>query len=165
MQIQTPADLARLIKSRRQAQRFTQQEVADAVGITRQSLARIERGNAGTSFDTVLRIFAHLGINLDANSGNVTSVAIPSIDTAALSRIQAVTSRALASVPPIDVSALSALRGAMSQSSAFQEAMSQREERLAALSRVIEATDPDRARSAAAPETDAAATAETTSDD
>lgn len=75
MQIQTPADLARLIKTRRQAQRFTQQEVADAVGITRQSLARIERGNAGTSFDTVLRIFAHLGINLDANSGNVASAA------------------------------------------------------------------------------------------
>lgn len=68
MQIQKPADLARLVKTRRQAQGLTQQNVADSVGITRQSLARIERGHGGASFDTVLRTFEALGIRLEATS-------------------------------------------------------------------------------------------------
>ncbi|RLP75951.1 XRE family transcriptional regulator [Mycetocola tolaasinivorans] len=64
--IQKPADLARLIKTQRQTQRLTQQDVADAAGITRQSLARIERGHSGVAFDTILRIFEKLSIRLDA---------------------------------------------------------------------------------------------------
>ncbi len=66
MQIQKPADLARTVKTRRQAQGFTQQDIADAVGITRQSLARIERGHGGASFDTILRVFEKLGLRLEA---------------------------------------------------------------------------------------------------
>lgn len=66
MQIQKPADLARTVKTRRQAQGLTQQDIADAVGITRQSLARIERGHSGASFDTILRIFEKLGLRLEA---------------------------------------------------------------------------------------------------
>jgi len=67
MKLQTPSDLARLVKNARNQRNLTQQEVADAVGITRQSLARIERGHGGTSFDTVLLILGHLGIRLEAN--------------------------------------------------------------------------------------------------
>jgi len=66
MQIEKPSDLARIVKTRRQAQKLTQQNVANAAGITRQSLARIERGHAGASFDTVLRIFEELDIRLEA---------------------------------------------------------------------------------------------------
>ncbi len=66
MKLQTPSDLARLVKNARAQRNLTQQDVAHAVGITRQSLARIERGNAGVSFDTVLLILDHLGIHLDA---------------------------------------------------------------------------------------------------
>lgn len=66
MRIQKPADLARIVKTRRQSQGLTQQEVADAAGITRQSLARIEHGQAGASFDLVLRIFEKLGVSLEA---------------------------------------------------------------------------------------------------
>ncbi|MGM1017193.1 MAG: helix-turn-helix transcriptional regulator [Actinomycetota bacterium] len=65
MKIGKPADLARLVKTRRQALGRTQQDVADAAGITRQSLARIERGHGGVSFDTLLLILDHLGIRLD----------------------------------------------------------------------------------------------------
>lgn len=67
MRIEKPADLARIVKTQRQAQQLTQQQVADEVGITRQSLARIESGQGGASFDTVLRIFAALNIRLEAN--------------------------------------------------------------------------------------------------
>ncbi len=66
MKLQTPSDLARLVKNARVLRNLTQQDVADAVGITRQSLARLEHGNGGTSFDTVLLILDHLGIRLDA---------------------------------------------------------------------------------------------------
>ena len=77
MQIQKPADLARIVKTRRQSQGLTQQDIADAVGITRQSVARIERGHAGASFDLVLRIFEKLDIRLDANSEDQHAVAVP----------------------------------------------------------------------------------------
>ncbi|SJN08043.1 hypothetical protein FM113_00595 [Leucobacter sp. 7(1)] len=77
MRIQKPADLARLIKTRRQAQGLTQQDVAAAAGITRQSLARVERGHGGVSFDTTLRIFERLGIQLDAVSRPQTPDASP----------------------------------------------------------------------------------------
>ena len=70
MKLRTSADLARLIKNARVAQNLTQQDVADAVGITRQSLARLERGNGGTSFDTVLRILDRLDIRLDATDAS-----------------------------------------------------------------------------------------------
>lgn len=68
MRIQKPADLARIVKTQRQAQQLTQQQVADVTGITRQSLARIEGGHAGASFASVLRIFEYLGIQLEGNS-------------------------------------------------------------------------------------------------
>ena len=66
MKIQTPSHLARLVKNARAQRELTQQDVADAVGITRQTLARLERGHAGISFDTVILILDHLGIQLDA---------------------------------------------------------------------------------------------------
>ncbi|AWB89760.1 helix-turn-helix transcriptional regulator [Salinibacterium hongtaonis] len=65
MKISKSADLARLVKTRRQAEGRTQQDVADAAGITRQSLARIERGHGGVSFDTLILILDYLGIGLD----------------------------------------------------------------------------------------------------
>lgn len=65
MKISKPADLARLVKTRRHAEGHTQQDVADAAGITRQSLARIERGHGGVSFDTLILILDYLGIRLD----------------------------------------------------------------------------------------------------
>ncbi|MGV8913154.1 MAG: helix-turn-helix domain-containing protein [Rhodoglobus sp.] len=70
MKISKPADLARLVKRRRQAQGHTQQTVADAAGITRQSLARIERGHGGVSFDTLILILDYLGIRLDGTPVN-----------------------------------------------------------------------------------------------
>ena len=73
MKLQTPSDLARLVKNARVQRNLTQQDVADAVGITRQSLARLERGNGGTSFDTVLLILDNLGIHLDATTDRRTT--------------------------------------------------------------------------------------------
>lgn len=66
VKLQTPSDLARLVKNARLQRDLTQQDVAGAIGITRQSLARLERGDGGTSFNTVLLILDHLDVHLDA---------------------------------------------------------------------------------------------------
>lgn len=73
VKLQTSSDLARLVKNARVQRNLTQQDVADAVGITRQSLARLESGNGGTSFDTVLLILDRLGIHLDATTDRRTT--------------------------------------------------------------------------------------------
>lgn len=107
MHIQKPADLARIVKTRRQSQGLTQQDVADAVGITRQSLARIERGHAGASFDLVLRVFEKLGIRLEVNSDRQQTVAVP-IPTGDSLTSWAATSAVPASAREIDTSAITA---------------------------------------------------------
>lgn len=107
MQIRKPADLARIVKTRRHAQGLTQQDIADAVGITRQSLARIERGHGGASFDTVLRIFEKLGIHLEATSKDQHHITIP-IPAPNHDALRQATSAALAATRDIDTSAIAA---------------------------------------------------------
>ncbi|MGC0369532.1 helix-turn-helix transcriptional regulator [Microbacterium sp. SLBN-111] len=101
MKLQTSSDLARLIKNARVQQNLSQQEVADAVGITRQSLARLERGNGATSFDTVLLILDHLGIHLnvttDRRSPAPTTVATRGSALAAADALTARTTRQISS--------------------------------------------------------------------
>ncbi len=104
MQIQKPSDLARIVKTRRQALGLTQQDVADAVGITRQSLARIESGHGGVSFETVLRIFEQLDIRLEvARSQHQLANSTRNNDG-----FQRIASDALASSRSVDTSALTA---------------------------------------------------------
>lgn len=107
VKLQTSSDLARLIKNARAQQNLTQQDVADAVDITRQSLARLERGNGGTSFDTVLLILDHLGIHLDATTERrTTTPAAVAATSAAQSAADALAKRI---TPLIGSSALEAL--------------------------------------------------------
>ncbi len=123
MKLQTSSDLARLVKNARVQQNLTQQDVAEAVDITRQSLARLERGNGGTSFDTVLLILDHLGINLHATTDRrtITPAAVPETNAAqsaadALARritpligssaLEALNKQILGSLPVIDPSIL-----------------------------------------------------------
>ncbi len=174
MQIQKPADLARAVKTRRQAQDLTQQDIADAVGITRQSLARIERGHAGTSFDTVLRIFEKLGINLEATSIDQQQITSP-IPAANNDALRNATSAALAVTRNVQASAIAAAAAAAVRSidtstlaSKWQTTLndltsqvretaaragsepSAREARQALLNAAIEAGDPDRGYSTTA---------------
>lgn len=87
MRLQNPSNLARLVRNARTQLGLTQQDVADAVGITRQSLARLERGNCGISVGTVIVILDHLGIQLEA---------IPIAPTAAMPSPVTVTNEARA---------------------------------------------------------------------
>ncbi|WP_309615513.1 helix-turn-helix domain-containing protein [Salinibacterium sp.] len=86
MRISKPADLARLVKTRRQAHSRTQQDVADAAGITRQSLARIERGHGGVSFDTLILILDYLGVRLDGTPVEELGISTPGSASARLTQ-------------------------------------------------------------------------------
>jgi len=68
MRIHSPADAARVIKTQRLRRNLTQHRVAEAVGITRQSYARVEQAHGGASFATYLKIFEFLGIALDGRT-------------------------------------------------------------------------------------------------
>jgi len=123
VKLQTPSDLARLVKNTRTQRNLTQQDIAAAVGITRQSVARLERGNGGTSFDTVLLILDHLGIHLNATTDrSVTAPAALATQDAAQAASEALARRIAAqtgsgalkvlnkqfldALPPIDPSLL-----------------------------------------------------------
>lgn len=73
MQVQKPADAARIIKTRRLELGLTQQDLAQAAGITRQSLARIEKGGGGGAFETYLRVFELLNVNLETQLDSTAS--------------------------------------------------------------------------------------------
>lgn len=90
MKLQKPSDFSRLVRNARAHLGFTQQDVAEAVGITRQSLARLERGNGGISFDTVILVLDHLGIQLEATP--ISAVAVSASPTAAPNAAQAAAS-------------------------------------------------------------------------
>jgi transcriptional regulator with XRE-family HTH domain len=81
------------ISKRRKALRLTQQNVADAVGISRPSIANIERGDQRVFFDQIIEIASYLGIpSVDALlNAEMESSAHPSsnsISGARLNRVQ-----------------------------------------------------------------------------
>lgn len=54
-----------LIKQKREEKKLTQQEVADAVGITRNYLSDIENGRYNPSFKKSIKLATFLGIDLN----------------------------------------------------------------------------------------------------
>lgn len=57
--------LNKLIKKRREELKLTQDEVAQAVGITRNYLSDIENSRYTPSFRTAIKLAKHLGIDLN----------------------------------------------------------------------------------------------------
>lgn len=146
MQISTPSDLARTVKARRQALGLTQQDVAGVAGITRQSLARIERGSGGTSFDTVLRVFEPLGLTLDAATPTQsTETASARVFRSALEGISAINAAARRepAIPDWQKGLSDFLRRAGDTEKNQDDWVTIRRARLAALDATISATDPD----------------------
>ncbi|WP_035832748.1 helix-turn-helix transcriptional regulator [Jonesia quinghaiensis] len=64
MKITSAHEAARLIHTSRVLAEITQQQLAERVGVTRQTIARIEQGKGGASFDTYLAVFKELDITL-----------------------------------------------------------------------------------------------------
>lgn len=61
--------LGAAIRAARQAQGYSQEAFADAVGIDRSHMGKIERGERNVSFLNVVRIAAALGVTVAALAG------------------------------------------------------------------------------------------------
>lgn len=66
MEIVTPEDLARLVRSTRKARGETQVAVARRAGVSRDTLIRIEQGHARTELAAALAILSALELTLSA---------------------------------------------------------------------------------------------------
>lgn len=65
MQFKTIADLAALVRDRRRALGWTQQELAMRTGTSTRWVVALESGKASVHAGMVLRILAELGVSLD----------------------------------------------------------------------------------------------------
>jgi HTH-type transcriptional regulator/antitoxin HipB len=64
--IQEPEALAALIRRRREALGLSQQEVADAIGVSRKFIVDLERGKPSAEVGLVIRAAAAVGIDIIA---------------------------------------------------------------------------------------------------
>lgn len=95
MRITKHADVARVLKNARLSAELTQQQVADSLGVTRQTVARIERGTGNATLETYFRLFSLFELNVEISSSNVT-VSEPSEYAGILSGWQTVFAESLA---------------------------------------------------------------------
>lgn len=58
----TPAKVGQFVWQNRKLLRLTQAELADRAGVTRQTVALIEKGAPGTKIETLLKVMNVLGI-------------------------------------------------------------------------------------------------------
>ena len=65
MEIDSPQELARLIKKARKSQKITQEQLADFTGLQRIGIVRIEAGQTEPKISTLLKICQMLGLKLE----------------------------------------------------------------------------------------------------
>lgn len=65
MQVKTPEDLGSLVRERRAELRLSQTELAEAAGVTRLWVSKVEAGHPGAEFGRVLRLVRALDLGLD----------------------------------------------------------------------------------------------------
>lgn len=70
MQVSTPSALAAVLRARRRELNFTQQELAEALGLTRQSVTRMETGRTLPDFVQLLRLLDVLDLRLDIRTAD-----------------------------------------------------------------------------------------------
>ena len=63
------SDLGALIRNRRRMLSLSQDDLAEATGVSRRFVYDVEQGKASAEFDRVMRLCAALGIRLSAVSG------------------------------------------------------------------------------------------------
>lgn len=90
-----PVDFARVAKQRRVDLGYTQQRLADRLGVSRQLIARFENGVGDPALSTVLRILTELGLDIDTSvrgselvetPARPLAIAVPRIDVSGMDR-------------------------------------------------------------------------------
>lgn len=65
------ANIGSVIRGARENNRVTQAELCRALGMSRMTLNKIERGERNFSIDTFLKIAEHLGLSIDLKQGSL----------------------------------------------------------------------------------------------
>jgi HTH-type transcriptional regulator/antitoxin HipB len=65
MRIRNERDLGAVVRSEREDRGWSQQELADAAGVSKRWLVAVEAGKAGAEVGLVLRTLAALGVEVD----------------------------------------------------------------------------------------------------
>ena len=65
MEIDSPQQLANIIKKARKGQKITQEQLADFTGLQRVGIVRIEAGQTEPKISTLLKICQMLGLKLE----------------------------------------------------------------------------------------------------
>ncbi len=84
MFIRTATDLGAIIRERRRQRRIGQAELARTIGVGRQWVVAIERGQPGAEIGLVLRALDSLGIRLDTKTGSDADAPPPAVDIDAI---------------------------------------------------------------------------------
>lgn len=64
--IRVPEDLGRTVAEARRARELTQEELAQATGLDRTYLARLEAGGSTIQIERTLRLLQELGVSIEA---------------------------------------------------------------------------------------------------
>jgi transcriptional regulator with XRE-family HTH domain len=72
VELSSPAALGTAVRAARRSRGLSQQALADAAGMSRVSVSRLEHGLSNPTWDTVLRVGAALALRLDASWGGST---------------------------------------------------------------------------------------------
>jgi HTH-type transcriptional regulator/antitoxin HipB len=72
MQVKTTNDIGSLIRDRRTQLRWSQEELATRVGVSRLWLVQLEKGKPTAQIGLVLRTLKELGLTLDASAPSAT---------------------------------------------------------------------------------------------
>lgn len=87
MQVKTTSDIGSLIRARRTQLRWSQEELATRVGVSRLWLVQLEKGKPTAQIGLVLRTLKELGLALDASAPSATDPRGTDAGTVDLDRI------------------------------------------------------------------------------
>lgn len=88
MKVKSQAGLGQLVRAARTRNGWSQQDLADRAGLSRQSMVALEQGESNPRWDTVLRLFSALGMELDLEFGEPSDSTFTNLDLSQKPRTQ-----------------------------------------------------------------------------
>lgn len=88
MKVQSQAGLGQVVRAARTRNGWSQQDLADRAGLSRQSMVALEQGESNPRWDTVLRLLSALGMELDLAFGEPSELAFTNLTFGKKSRSQ-----------------------------------------------------------------------------
>lgn len=79
MKVQSQAGLGQAVRAARTKNGWSQQDLADRAGFSRQSMVALERGEGNPRWETVLRLLSALGMELELTFGEPTDQAFTNL--------------------------------------------------------------------------------------